>query len=179
MGALRAAELHVFGMRGVGRIFEAYRDGRLTADDAVALVHGPPESGYVAMSEPLVNIEATIARASHDGIVTVAEAERLSAAAQRLHYRDRSWNRVLGDGKAAGLESERCAGLSAWIASHRVDQKRLDALEMLEVMRQATPVDAAPFRFEHTDLWQEVVDRAGPLAGLLPWSARLSLTRCA
>ena len=27
MGALRAAELHAFGMRGVGRIFEAFRDG--------------------------------------------------------------------------------------------------------------------------------------------------------
>src|SRR5262245_64197472 len=26
MGALRAAEMHVFGMRGVGWIFEAYRD---------------------------------------------------------------------------------------------------------------------------------------------------------
>nr|MBA3446036.1 hypothetical protein [Pseudaminobacter sp.] len=25
MGALRAAELHTFGMRGIGRIFEAYR----------------------------------------------------------------------------------------------------------------------------------------------------------
>ena len=29
MGALRAAELAPFGMRGVGRIFEAYRDGVL------------------------------------------------------------------------------------------------------------------------------------------------------
>ena len=27
MGALRAAELHEFGMRGIGRIFEAFRDG--------------------------------------------------------------------------------------------------------------------------------------------------------
>jgi hypothetical protein len=169
MGALRAAELHVFGMRGVGRIFEAYRDGRLTADDAVALVHGPPESGYVAMSEPLVNIEVTLARASHDGIVTIAEADGLFAAAQRLHYRDRSWYRLLGDDRAAGLESGRCAALAAWVATHRVDQKRLDALKMLEAMRLPTPVDAAPFRFEYTELWQEVVDRAGPLAGLLPW----------
>src|SRR5262245_52449653 len=51
MGALRAAELHVFGMRGIGRIFEDYRDGRLVADDAVALEHGPPETGYANLSE--------------------------------------------------------------------------------------------------------------------------------
>jgi hypothetical protein len=38
MGALRAAELHPFGVRGVGAIFEAYRDGALTDDDEVALI---------------------------------------------------------------------------------------------------------------------------------------------
>lgn len=40
---LRAAELHSFGMEGVGRILESYRDGILTDDDEVALVHGPAD----------------------------------------------------------------------------------------------------------------------------------------
>src|SRR5262245_12561297 len=56
MGALRAAELHPFGMRGVGAIFESYRDGSLTDDDEVVLIHGPPETGYVRLSEPMVNL---------------------------------------------------------------------------------------------------------------------------
>jgi hypothetical protein len=62
MGALRAAELAQFGMVGVGRIFEAYRDGVLEPfdepfedDDEVAVLHGPPELGHRAMSEALVN----------------------------------------------------------------------------------------------------------------------------
>src|SRR5262249_22679622 len=46
MGALRAAELHPFGMVGVGRVFECYRDGVLTADDEVAVAHGPGDTGY-------------------------------------------------------------------------------------------------------------------------------------
>ena len=54
MGALRAAELHPFGMRGVGRIFEAYRNGTLTDDDEVALTHGPEDLGYPGLSEPMV-----------------------------------------------------------------------------------------------------------------------------
>src|SRR5512132_542369 len=37
MGALRAAELHAFGMIGIGAIFEAYRDGELEDDDEVAV----------------------------------------------------------------------------------------------------------------------------------------------
>ena len=40
MGALRAAELSVFGMVGVGKIFEAFRDGVLEDDDEVAVAHG-------------------------------------------------------------------------------------------------------------------------------------------
>jgi len=35
MGALRAAELEAFGMIGVGRIFEDYRDGVIEDDDMV------------------------------------------------------------------------------------------------------------------------------------------------
>lgn len=165
MGALRAAELHVFGMRGVGRIFEAYRDGRLTADDAVALVHGPPDTGYAAMSEPLVNIEATLARAERDGIVSSAEAAFLGDLARQLHYRDRNWNRLLADARASRTESMLSA-LGAWVRSHRVDQKRLDALEMLEAMRLSAPAEPVAFRFEHTELWQELVEAAGSFAGL-------------
>ena len=67
MGALRAAELHSFGMRGVGRIFEAFRDGVLEDDDEVAVLHGPAEIGYLAASEPMVNIRETLALARDEG----------------------------------------------------------------------------------------------------------------
>ena len=63
MGALRAAELHAFGMQGVGRIFEAYRYGELEADDEVAVLHGPADLGFVAVTEALVNVRATLRRA--------------------------------------------------------------------------------------------------------------------
>lgn len=69
MGALRAAELHVFGMTGIGRIFEAYRDGVFEDDDEVALRHGPQELGYVALSEPMVNIRASLDSAVAAGVV--------------------------------------------------------------------------------------------------------------
>src|SRR4051812_32650349 len=49
MGALRAAELHPFGMVGVGTIFEWYRDGMVSGDDEVAIRHGPAELGYLPL----------------------------------------------------------------------------------------------------------------------------------
>jgi hypothetical protein len=55
MGALRAAELHAFGMRGVGTIYQWYKRGVITADDEVAVAHLPAEYGYRATSDALVN----------------------------------------------------------------------------------------------------------------------------
>ena len=59
IGALRAAELDVFGMRGIGRIYEDFRDGVLEDDDEVAVLHGPEELGYPPLTEAMVNIRAT------------------------------------------------------------------------------------------------------------------------
>ncbi|MBV5331336.1 tfuA protein, partial [bacterium] len=74
MGALRAAELHVFGMVGIGRVFADYRDLIHEDDDEVAVIHGPAELGYPALSEAMVNIRATIAQAVVERVLTTEEA---------------------------------------------------------------------------------------------------------
>src|SRR5258708_35446948 len=61
MGALRAAELHSFGMVGIGHIFAAYRDGILTDDDEVAVLHGPEALGYPAVPEAMATYAKTLA----------------------------------------------------------------------------------------------------------------------
>ena len=82
MGALRAAELHGFGMVGHGRIFEWYRDGVIDADDEVALIYGPEEVGYPSLSKPLVNIRATLAAAVPDRLAGgVPSADRACQSA--------------------------------------------------------------------------------------------------
>ena len=59
MGALRAAELDRFGMEGVGEVYAYYRDGWLTADADVALVHRDADDGLPPLTWPLVNVRAT------------------------------------------------------------------------------------------------------------------------
>ena len=95
MGALRAAELADFGMEGVGKVFEAYRDGVLEDDDEVALMHAPAEYGFRALSEPMVNIRFTLERAEAAGVVGAAARRALESAAKRLHYRERTYPAVL------------------------------------------------------------------------------------
>src|SRR5882672_7236778 len=64
IGALRAVELAPFGMRGIGRVYEDFRDGVLQDDDEVAVLHGPAELGYPPVTEAMVNIRATLAAAA-------------------------------------------------------------------------------------------------------------------
>jgi hypothetical protein len=62
MGALRAAELHPYGMVGNGSVFEMCRYGVIDADDEVAVMHDEaPE--YHRMSDSLVVFRHAVAGA--------------------------------------------------------------------------------------------------------------------
>src|SRR5918995_6393400 len=126
MGALRAAELQPFGMAGVGRIFEAYRDGELEDDDEVAVIHGPPETGYIALSEAMVNIRRTLDEAAIDGLIAPATRDHLIRIAKDLFYHDRTFDRVLGHAAEQAVCGAELDALRAWLPQGRVDQKRED-----------------------------------------------------
>lgn len=171
MGALRAAELASFGMRGIGKIARAYRDGRYLAledvafedDDEVAVVHGPPELGHVAVSQAMVDIRETLARAADAGIVASATALRLIAIAKSLYYPERGYQRLLDEARVRGaLDQAEIDALERWLPEHAVSQKRLDAIAMLAALRDATsdgppPPFAPSFRLEPTIAWARFV----------------------
>lgn len=156
MGALRAAELHPFGMIGVGRVFEAFRDGLWRDDDEVALVHGPAEAGWPNLSVPMANVRATAAAAEAAGVLGPAEAALLVASAKAIFHAERDWAAVEAAAAAAGLDPAARAAFAAWLPQGAVDQKRLDALEALAVAERLLATDASPaapgFALERTDL---------------------------
>jgi hypothetical protein len=162
MGALRAAELHAFGMVGVGEIFEAFRDGVLEDDDEVAVVHGPAVTGYRAMSESMVNIRATLRAAEQARVITRDSRNRLEAIAKAEFFAGRSYPALVN---AAGCEIDGTdlAAFAGWWPSGRVDQKRADALAMLRLMgdRAAGKTPGVFFSFQHTVFWQHLIDEAG------------------
>lgn len=82
LGALRAVELAPWGMIGVGRVFEAFRDGELDGDDEVALLHAPAEFGYRPMTVALVEVREA-ARGIDGG-------DELIAALKALPFTDRT-----------------------------------------------------------------------------------------
>src|SRR5512134_767233 len=144
MGALRAAELAPFGMIGVGRIFEAYRDGLYTDDDEVAVLHSSAVGEYRPLSEPMVNIRATIEHATSAGVITPELGELVIGSAKQTFYQERSLKCALERARAAGATSEEADCLLRFVSNDGyVDQKRLDALALIHTVArlEAPPVD--------------------------------------
>lgn len=145
MGALRAAELHPFGVEGSGRIFRAFASGRLTGDDEVAVMHGPAELDWRPLSEPLVNVRATLLKARWRHVVTPAQARALLEAAQGLFYRERTWSAVIDRASARpDLADFDGAAFAAWLEAEAVDLKLLDAIEALQTALSTVEAPSSP-----------------------------------
>lgn len=158
IGALRAAELDSFGMQGVGRVYEDFRDGRLEDDDEVAVLHGPEELGYPPLTDAMVDIRATLAAAARGGIIALALAARLRDIAKGLFYKERSYDAMLEAAAVLGLPAAPLDDFAAWLPAGRVDQKRLDALAMLDAIRADLAEGVRPlrvtYRLADTAAWQ-------------------------
>jgi hypothetical protein len=169
IGALRAAELDSFGMRGVGAIYQAYRDGVLEDDDEVAVLHGPEELGYPPLTEAMVNIRATLEVAERRGILPPEIAGHLSATAKALFYKERTYDAILRAADAAGVPAAPLRDYTAWLPQGRVDQKRLDAEAMLQTIRAHLAAGAPPLRVGYelaeTVAWQAARRRVQETAG--------------
>jgi hypothetical protein len=126
-------------MSGVGAIYRAYRDGVLTGDDEVALIHAPERLGWAPMTVPMVEFRATLIAACRIGLIGTAAARRLRSAVHDLHYSRRDWPAIRQRCLSAGLAEPNT--LERLEALH-VPLKRMDALACLDAARSA--VEARP-----------------------------------
>lgn len=163
MGALRAIELQAFGMVGVGRIFDLYRDGVLDGDDEVAILHAPKEQGYRATSIALVEVRFALDHHSVRTAPVQGSKQAFLAAVKALGFVERLPDRI----RALGLEHlgpivteallERLAsssqkeidGKRAIAAALRSERQRLDRKC---VPHRVSGLSSRPsLRFRHTE----------------------------
>lgn len=163
MGALRAAECQAFGMIGVGKIFHQYATGIRVDDSDVAQLHGPAELGWMPLSEPLVNVSATIDALAKHNVVSHEEALELNTIAASIFFKDRTWRSIIV--LAGFIDASRASAIAQGLRAFSINQKRADALELLTVMAHHTGVRAAAetgWMFQRTTLWNEMVERHSP-----------------
>ncbi len=129
MGALRASELDVYGMVGVGEIYQAYKRGDLISDDEVALIFDP--ISFEPLSEPLVNIRFNLKIALQLGIIDEAAKAELLAAAQSRYFPERSYERMIKDSEGRVTDAVlQC--FREYINYERRDLKMEDAILALK-----------------------------------------------
>lgn len=144
MGALRAAELERFGMEGVGEVFAYYRDGWLTSDADVALVHGTEDDGYPALTWPMVNVRATAAALAADGALGAGEEQTVLAAAEALHFTERTPRNLTRALVDVQVPADRAAVLADLVTQRYVDQKAADARAAFERLAVLDALDPLP-----------------------------------
>ncbi len=159
MGALRAAELYAFGMRGVGEVFAAFRDGVLEDDDEVAVLHGPAELGYPPLSLAMVNARKSMAMACEAGVIDRSLADSLVALAKSIFYPERQWTQVFARARAEGVDAAALAAFESWLARNEQDVKRQDADALLAQLAELTAAPTEAFRCSYEFAWSALWDR--------------------
>jgi hypothetical protein len=128
LGALRAVELRGLGMRGSGWIFEAYRSGRVMADDEL-VARLDPRTGC-AETVFLINVRYAAERLVSEGRLDSAQAARLLGDLSALYFEDRISAEVSRTAKACGIEP----GIAADLLSPMFDIKASDAAACLSLV---------------------------------------------
>jgi hypothetical protein len=129
LGALRAAELDVFGMEGVGEIYRLYRRCAIDGDDEVAVLHATADEGFRALTEALVNLRHNLRAAQRKRLVSARTATRVLAHAKRLPFMQRTSRAIM----TAATGRERVA-LAGFLRGHAVDLKRRDAMLLVDTI---------------------------------------------
>ncbi len=135
MGALRASELEPYGMIGVGRIYEMYKNGNLESDDEVAVTFNGET--MEPLSIPLVNVRMTVKKAKEMGVLTEGQASSVVEITRKIFYPERNYRSIIHECVKNGFigDSEKNK-LLEFFKVHEVDVKRQDAVLVLEKIKE-------------------------------------------
>ena len=93
LGALRAVELEKFGMKGIGKIFQLFKNGILNADDEVAVTFVRDKN--ILQSEALIDIRFNLFLAYKKGIITKQTKKRSVKIAKRIYFPFRNYDDII------------------------------------------------------------------------------------
>jgi hypothetical protein len=93
LGALRAVELEKFGMKGIGKIFQLFKNGILDADDEVAVTFVRDKN--ILQSEALIDIRFNLFLAYKKGIITNQTKKRFVKIAKNIYFPYRNYDDII------------------------------------------------------------------------------------
>jgi len=158
-GALRAAELHTFGMRGCGAIYRLVRRGSIADDDEVCVLHAVPELDFAPLTYAMINVRFTLRKMSRRGEISRLDEATLADRLKRVHFADRTLDAIAD-------AADRALGAAApdfgkRFAESHFDIKALDAELMCRRMARdrASPTSNSGWEFPRTSHWIDQFER--------------------
>lgn len=125
MGALRASELDVLGMEGIGYCYNEYVSGNVTSDDDVAVMLD--SETLEALSVPLISMNYVFTNAVAENIITKEEKDELIKITKETYYPKRNYAQTLSQ---SSLDADKKGKLIDFIRTSK-DIKKEDAKELL------------------------------------------------
>lgn len=125
MGALRASELDVLGMEGIGYCYNEYASGNVTSDDDVAVMLD--SETLEALSVPLISMNYVFTNAVAENIITKEEKDELIKITKEAYYPKRNYAQTLSQ---SSLDADKKGKLIDFIRTSK-DIKKEDAKELL------------------------------------------------
>ncbi|KAF3996844.1 TfuA-like protein [Glaciimonas immobilis] len=129
MGAIRAAEMHTYGMRGFGQVFISYRDHDLS-DDEVTLLH-QEEFPYISLSQPLIHIRLLIHDLIHLKILSPKSGEEIIMRLKKMWFGERTMTNLREYLAEAGVKEEQIADINHMFS--RFEIKTHDLIDFLSL----------------------------------------------
>jgi hypothetical protein len=134
MGALRAAELYPYGMRGHGEVYEWIRNSSEFRDDLLGQVFSEEGSSVVALSMSYVDLHFNLLEMLRTNQIRERTFEVVSSTARALHYTERTPAGLKTALETLGETDDEV--LSAAQRSKALgSQKKRDAIGMLAAVR--------------------------------------------
>jgi len=169
IGALRAAELHSFGMLGFGWVYRAFRRGVLQDDDEVCVLHAVPELNFEPLSEAMVNIRYSLKMMQRRKLISRDAEFRIVSRLKEHHFSKRVLP-AIRDAFEQEFDKQGAAKFDLYQRT-KVDIKALDAELMLNAVL-SSPVASAnnEWEFPVTTHWlQQFVAQDADIPPICRW----------
>lgn len=134
LGALRAVELEKFGMKGIGKIFQLYKNGIIDADDEVAVTF--VRENNILQSEAMIDIRFNLFLAYKKGIITNQTKKRFAKIAKNIYFPFRNYEDIIKlTQQQFLLIHNELESFGSYILKNRDSLKARDAIKLLKYLK--------------------------------------------
>jgi hypothetical protein len=134
LGALRAVELEKFGMKGIGKIFQLYKNGIINADDEVAVTFVRGKN--ILLSEAMIDIRFNLFLAYKKGIISRQTKKRFVKVAKNIYFPFRNYDDIITlTQKSFPSAYDEIENFRNYILKNRDSLKARDAIKLLRYLK--------------------------------------------